>query len=78
MALTSDAAGFVAAVRRLAASPEAPAAAGSQPTANADPARAAVARAFAAEHKWARRAEALAAAAGLPVPSREPDPAQVR
>jgi teichuronic acid biosynthesis glycosyltransferase TuaH len=76
MALTSDEIEFVAAVRRLASQPGGGTTA--QPAAERDPARAASARAFAARHTWARRAEALAAAVGLPAPSREPDAAEVR
>jgi glycosyltransferase involved in cell wall biosynthesis len=75
MALTSDETEFIAAVRRLASQPGAGGTARS--AAERDPARAASARAFAARHTWARRAEALAAAVGLRAPSREPDAAEV-
>jgi teichuronic acid biosynthesis glycosyltransferase TuaH len=78
MALTSDGTEFVAAVRRLAGPPTAPAAGEPPAASEADQARAASARAFAAQHTWARRAEALAVAVGLLAPSREPDAAQVR
>jgi len=54
MALTSDETEFVAAVRRLAAVPGAPA------SADAAAARAASARAFAGRHTWRQRADQLA------------------
>jgi teichuronic acid biosynthesis glycosyltransferase TuaH len=93
MALASDEAEFVSAVRRLATEPGAMATAaprqagrpgaarakagspkagragaGSVKAAGGNAARAASARAFAAHHTWERRAEVLAAAAGLRAP----------
>jgi teichuronic acid biosynthesis glycosyltransferase TuaH len=81
MALASDETEFVAAVRRLAGrsgaaraktgSPKAGRTrAGSAGAADRNAARSAAARAFAARHTWERRAEVLAAAAGLRAPQR--------
>jgi teichuronic acid biosynthesis glycosyltransferase TuaH len=67
IALTSDEAEFVAAVRRLAAGSGTPATA----------ARAEVARSFAAQHSWQRRAETLAAVIGLAPAGRRPGTAKV-
>ena len=71
MALTSDPAEFVAAVRRLAGAP------GARTEVRGEPRLADRARAFAAEHSWTRRADALAAAIGLRTASPQPDPAGV-
>jgi teichuronic acid biosynthesis glycosyltransferase TuaH len=71
MALTSDPAEFVAAVRRLAGAP------GAGTEVRGKPPLADRARAFAAEHSWTRRADALAAAIGLRTASPQPDPAGV-
>jgi teichuronic acid biosynthesis glycosyltransferase TuaH len=68
MALTSDEDEFVAAVRRMAAPPGALAAVGADLPVDLTLARAASARAFAAQHSWSRRADAFAAAIGLRAP----------
>ena len=104
LALASDEAGFVTAVRRLATRPAAMATAaarqagrpgaarakaggaksgraraGSVKAADGNAPRAASARAFAAHHTWERRAEVLAAAAGLRAPQHSGhEEAQVR
>jgi hypothetical protein len=65
MTLTSDEGEFIAAVRRMAGAPGSPAAAESAQPADQKLARAAAARAFAAQHSWTRRADAFAAAIGL-------------
>lgn len=70
MVLTSDPAEFVAGVRRLAGEP------GSGQPGRDTATVAGWARAFAAEHTWARRADELAAAIGLR-PARQPDAAEV-
>ena len=104
MALASDEAEFVTAVRRLATNPSATATAappqagrsgaapakarspktgrtraGSAEAAGGKSGRAVLARAFAAQHTWERRAQVLAAAAGLRAPQpRAHEEAQVR
>ena len=69
MALTSDPAEFVAAVRRLASPLGSQAGPRERPAPGAEPARSAAARAFADQHSWPRRADEFAAAIGLPAAS---------
>ena len=65
MALTSDAAEFVAAVQRLAGRPGSQAGPRAATGSGAEPARSAAARRFADQHSWPRRADAFAEAIGL-------------
>jgi teichuronic acid biosynthesis glycosyltransferase TuaH len=64
MALATDRAGFVNAVRRIVGDPRRPDQAGASHAA-AETAQAERCRAFAARHTWSRRADALAATIGL-------------
>ena len=72
LALAEDPAGFVAALRRMAGEPGGAAPAEAGPVAaTPELALAGRARAFAGRHSWPRRADAFAAAIGLPTASRQ-------